>query len=170
MNWKAFLPAAALLALIMPTAALSRNHHYYNDGSNQNGMTSQFGNNGGQFNGASSQGMMPYANAGGNPYTATPFANGGQYGANAFANNGMNFASNNGMMGMNNGGMCQRRRHKHKRRGLLNALMNQNSMMGNGYNNYGNNGFGNSYGNRGMFGNSYGGGLTGGLRNMLGRI
>jgi hypothetical protein len=172
MNWKALLPAATLLVLFVPSAAFSRNHHSGN--MYQNGMMSQLGN-GGQYYGASNHSINPMISAGVNPY-----ANVGAYGANAFANNGLNFAGNNGMLGMNsmngmNGmGMCQRHRHKHKRRGMLQSLLNN----GGGYGNsgFGNMGYGNQgmmgYGNRGLMGNSYGygGGMTGGLRNMLGRL
>jgi len=171
MNWKALLPAATLLVLFVPSAAFSRNHH---SGMYQNGMMSQMGN-GGQYYGASSHninpmvsaGMNPYANV--NPYAGAPIANVGAYGVNSLASNGFGYAGNNGMLGMNNGmngmGMCHRHR-KHRRRGMLQALFNN----GGGY---GNSGYGNmGYGNQGMYGNSYGygGGLTGGLRNMLGRL
>jgi hypothetical protein len=177
MNWKAVLPVAALLALIVPSAAFSNNHHGMGG---QNGMMSQFGNNGGQFLGASNHSIAPFANSGVNPYAVAPVANVNPYGMNSFSNNGMGFGSNvmgfggnsmgfggnNGLLGMNNGGMCGRHRHHHKRRGLM-SLMNQNSS-------YGGMGMGNmGYGTRSMMGNSYGyggGGLTGGLRNMLGRL
>lgn len=164
MNWKALLPAAALLVLLAPSAAFSRNHHYYGNIS-QNGMMG----NGAYYGG------NPMASAGINPYAvapvAPPVANVGAFGMNALANNynyGNGMYGYNGMMnGMN--GMCGHHR-RHRRRGLLQSLLNQNG--GYGYGNMGN-GYGYGYGN-GMMGNGYGygygNGLTGGIRTLLNRI
>ncbi len=180
MNWKALLPAAALLVLFAPSAAFSRNHHDNGYGS-QNGMMGQYGNSGQYYSGAN-HGISPLANSGINPYAAAPIATVAQYGGgNAFANNGFGYAGNNGygnngfgnnafanLNGMNN--MCQRRHHKHRRRGMLQSLLGGNS-YGYGNSGYGNmggygQGFGNSYGGYG----GYGGGLTNGLRNVLNRF
>ncbi|HEY9680989.1 MAG TPA: hypothetical protein V6C89_18350 [Drouetiella sp.] len=160
MNWKALLPAAALLVLLAPSAAFSRNHHYYGNIS-QNGMMG----NGAYYGG------NPMVNAGINPYAvAPPMANMGAYGMNALANNynyGNGMFGYNGMNGMN--GMCGHHR-RHRRRGLLQSLLNQNGGYGYGYGNMGN-GLGYGYGN-GYMGNGYGygNGLTGGIRSLLNRI
>lgn len=172
MNWKALLPAAALMILFTPSAAFSRNHHYYGNVT-QNGMMNQFGNGAyanHNFNGMA--GMNPYAVA----PVAPPVANLGAYGISPFANNGFNYAGNNGLLAYNGmNGMCGHHRHKHKRRGVLQALLNQNGYgygnMGNGVGyGYGNMGYG-GYGN-GYYGNpyGYGNGLTGGIRNLLNRF
>lgn len=182
MNWKALLPAAALLVVLSPSAAFSRNHHYYGNIS-QNGMASQFGYTGyyggNNFNPMANHGMNPYAMAPVSP----PVANFGNMAIAPFPNSGINYVGNNGLTGYNGMyGSCGRHHHKHRRRGLLQALLNQN---GYGYGNMGYGGYGNGlgYGNRmgyggygnygnGFFGNSYGygNGLTGGLRNILNRI
>ncbi|HEY9676394.1 MAG TPA: hypothetical protein V6C76_00215 [Drouetiella sp.] len=174
MNWKALLPAAALLVLFVPSAAYSRNHHML--GASSMGMMSPI-SNGGQFLGSAAHGMTSFANPGMmNPYAAAaPVATVAPFAASALGGgigNGGLLGMNSGLLGMNNGMfnngmMCGRHhRHKRRRRGLLNALMMQNG----GYNNYG-------YGGGGLLGNSYGygnygygGGLTGGLRSVLGRL
>jgi hypothetical protein len=184
MNWKALLPAAALLALLMPSEALSRNHNFYNDGGANGisppGTLTPFSN--GSGNGYLSGNVNQYSNNGYDPsangaYGYDQYANNGNVNVNPYAAganaNGYNLSSKHhgGCYNPNSGYEMLRRSGQLGNAAAYGYSPNLNNPYANHYSNpYGNNANGYGYNNAANFGNPYGNGYYNGgnLGNMNG--
>lgn len=162
MNWKTILPAAALFAVLIPTAALSKNHHIL-DGLNpasslQTGTPSLLGAGSSLLGG----------HGGGLTGAASPVVNGL---TNNLTNHSM-FNNNSGLL--NNGLLSGSGLLHHKKRSWFSRLLSSLGLgkFQNGRFNTNGSILGNN--NGGIFGNNsaniFGHSGAGGLRGFLGRI
>ncbi len=152
MNWKTLLSAAALLGLLLPSAALSRNHPILDGGNStgiiQNGASAIMGGSGGS--------SMFSAHGSAITAGASPITNSL---TNNLTNNGL-FGHSNGILGTNNNGLLNNVLHKtKKKRNWLSRLFASLPLF---FGKFQNGHFNN---NGSMFGNSG----NSGLRGLLGR-
>ncbi len=196
MNWKALLPAAALIALLMPSEALSRDNNFYNDGTNgitPPGTLTPFSN--GSGNGYLSGNVNRYDNNGYDPsangaYGYDQYANNGNVNVNPYTTganaNGYNLSSdNNQWQNRKHHGGCYNPNSGYemlRRSGQLSSAAaygyapnnpyanNYSSPYGNGYNSNTGNPYAHGYGsnNGANFGNPYANGYnnTGNLNSL----
>ncbi len=150
MNWKNLLPAAALLGMLMPSAALSKSHNFLgglgSTGNTLSGSSSVLGSAGSSLFSSHGSGLV-----------TSPITNSL---TNNLTNNGL-FSHGTGILGTSNNGLLNNVLHKTKRkRNWLSRLFSSfPALFGKFQNGHFNN-------NGSMFGNS---GSNSGIRGLFGR-